>query len=114
MSLFQLEKMKRQIKLLKKLAIFLNFLLSQSPHSVFIEKTDQGRGVKIAKSRFTVLSGELAKLHRVIGQFMIDTHTNIHGYEELYVPYIVNKTSLIGTGQLPKFEEDLFKLTETS
>ena len=45
---------------------------------------------------------------------MIDTHTNLHGYEELYVPYIVNKTSLIGTGQLPKFEEDLFKLTESS
>ena len=89
------------------------FSFEPMPHSVFIEKTDQGRGVKIAKSRFTVLSGELAKLHRVIGQFMIDTHTNIHGYEELYVPYIVNKSSLIGTGQLPKFEEDLFKLTET-
>ena len=45
---------------------------------------------------------------------MIDTHTNDHGYEELYVPYIVNKTALIGTGQLPKFEQDLFKLTESS
>ena len=89
------------------------FSFEPKSHSVFIEKTDQGRGVKIAKSRFTVLSGELAKLHRVIGQFMIDTHVNIHGYEELYVPYIVNKSSLIGTGQLPKFEEDLFKLTET-
>ena len=91
-----------------------NFSFEPKPHSFFIEKTDQGRGAKIAKSRFTVLSGELAKLHRVIGQFMIDTHTNLHGYEELYVPYIVNKTSLIGTGQLPKFEEDLFKLTESS
>ena len=90
-----------------------NFSFEPKPHSFFIEKTDQGRGVKIAKSRFTVLSGELAKLHRVIGQFMIDTHANLHGYEELYVPYIVNKTSLIGTGQLPKFEEDLFKLTES-
>ena len=89
------------------------FSFEPKSHSVFIEKTDLGRGVKIAKSRFTVLSGELAKLHRVIGQFMIDTHANIHGYEELYVPYIVNKSSLIGTGQLPKFEEDLFKLTET-
>ena len=89
------------------------FSFEPKSHSVFVEKTDQGRGVKIAKSRFTVLSGELAKLHRVIGQFMIDTHANIHGYEELYVPYIVNKSSLIGTGQLPKFEEDLFKLTET-
>ena len=91
-----------------------SFSFEPKPHSFFIEKTDQGRGVKIAKSRFTVLSGELAKLHRVIGQFMIDTHTTLHGYEELYVPYIVNKTSLIGTGQLPKFEEDLFKLTESS
>ena len=90
-----------------------NFSFEPKPHSFFIEKTDQGRGVKISKSRFTVLSGELAKLHRVIGQFMIDTHTHLHGYEELYVPYIVNKTSLIGTGQLPKFEEDLFKLTES-
>ena len=89
------------------------FSFEPKSHSDFIEKTDQGRGVKIAKSRFTVLSGELAKLHRVIGQFMIDTHVKIHGYEELYVPYIVNKSSLIGTGQLPKFEEDLFKLTET-
>ena len=91
-----------------------NFSFEPKSHSFFVENTDKGRGAKIAKSRFTVLSGELAKLHRVIGQFMIDTHTNLHGYEELYVPYIVNKTSLIGTGQLPKFEEDLFKLTESS
>ena len=91
-----------------------NFSFEPKPHSFFIENTDQGRGAKIAKSRFTVLSGELAKLHRVIGQFMIDTHTNVHGYEELYVPYIVNRTSLIGTGQLPKFEDDLFKLTDGS
>lgn len=89
------------------------FSFEPKSHSVFVEKTDQGRGAKISKSRFTILSGKLAKLHRVIGQFMIDTHANIHGYEEVYVPYIVNKSSLIGTGQLPKFEEDLFKLTET-
>ena len=91
-----------------------NFSFEPKPHSFFIDKTDMGRGVKIAKSRFTVLSGEIAKLHRVIGQFMIDIHTNEHGYEELYVPYIVNKASLIGTGQLPKFEEDLFKLTDNA
>ena len=90
-----------------------NFSFEPKPHSFFIDKIDRGRGVKIAKSRFTVLSGEIAKLHRVIGQFMIDTHTKEHGYEELYVPYIVNKDSLVGTGQLPKFEEDLFKLTES-
>ena len=101
-------------KIVEEIGDIPNFSFEPKPHSFFIEKTDQGRGVKIAKSRFTVLSGELAKLHRVIGQFMIDTHTNLHGYEELYVPYIVNKTSLIGTGQLPKFEEDLFKLTESS
>ena len=101
-------------QIIEELGDIPNFSFVPKPHSFFIEKTDQGRGVKIAKSRFTVLSGELAKLHRVIGQFMIDTHTNNHGYEELYVPYIVNKSSLIGTGQLPKFEEDLFKLTESS
>ena len=101
-------------KIIEEIGDIPKFSFEPKPHSFFIEKTDQGRGVKIAKSRFTVLSGELAKLHRVIGQFMIDTHTTLHGYEELYVPYIVNKTSLIGTGQLPKFEEDLFKLTESS
>ena len=91
-----------------------DFSFEPKSHSFFVENTDKGRGAKIAKSRFTVLTGELAKLHRVIGQFMIDTHTNNHGYEELYVPYVVNMTSLIGTGQLPKFEEDLFKLTDDS
>ena len=91
-----------------------DFSFEPKSHSFFVENTDKGRGAKIAKSRFTVLTGELAKLHRVIGQFMIDTHTNNHGYEELYVPYLVNTTSLIGTGQLPKFEEDLFKLTDGS
>jgi seryl-tRNA synthetase len=101
-------------QIIEETGVIPNFSFEPKPHSFFIEKTDKGRGVKIAKSRFTVLSGELAKLHRVIGQFMIDTHTSMHGYEELYVPYIVNKTSLIGTGQLPKFEEDLFKLNESS
>jgi len=91
-----------------------DFSFEPKSHSFFVENTDKGRGAKIAKSRFTVLTGELAKLHRVIGQFMIDTHTNNHGYEELYVPYVVNMTSLVGTGQLPKFEEDLFKLTDDS
>ena len=55
-----------------------SFSFEPKPHSFFIEKNDQGRGVKIAKSRFTVLSGELAKLHRVIGQFMIDKHINVY------------------------------------
>ena len=70
----------------------------------------QELGAKIAGSRFTVLQAGLARLHRALTQFMIDTHTSAHGYQEVYVPYIVNAESLQGTGQLPKFEEDLFKL----
>ena len=66
---------------------------------------------KVAGARFSVLKGDLAKMHRSLTQFMIDVHVE-NGYEELYVPYIVNKDSLIGTGQLPKFEEDLFKLND--
>ena len=65
---------------------------------------------KITGSRFTVLYGELAQMHRALIQFMLNTHTIKHGYEEVYVPFIVNKASLYGTGNLPKFEEDLFKL----
>ena len=101
-------------QLIEEIGNIPDFSFEPKSHSFFVENTDEGRGAKIAKSRFTVLSGELAKLHRVIGQFMMDTHTNNHGYEELYVPYVVNMTSLIGTGQLPKFEEDLFKLTDDS
>ncbi|MCW8923712.1 MAG: serine--tRNA ligase [Gammaproteobacteria bacterium] len=63
---------------------------------------------KLTGSRFSVMRGSMAKLHRALTQFMIDLHTNEHGYEEVYVPYIVNRDSLRGTGQLPKFEEDLF------
>lgn len=66
--------------------------------------------VKIAGSRFSVLKGPLAKLQRALIQFMLDVHTEQHGYQEVYVPYLVNADSLRGTGQLPKFEEDLFKV----
>jgi len=66
---------------------------------------------KITGSRFVVLKSKIAKLHRALGQFMLDTHTDKHGYEELYVPFMVNDDSLYGTGQLPKFGEDLFKLS---
>ena len=69
---------------------------------------------KLAGSRFVVMRGEMAKLHRALIQFMLDVHTNEHGYEEVYVPYIVNADSLKGTGQLPKFEEDLFNFTGES
>ena len=67
---------------------------------------------KITGSRFSVMRGDLASLHRALTQFMLNTHINEHGYEEVYVPYIVNRESLFGTGQLPKFEEDLFKLDD--
>lgn len=67
---------------------------------------------KITGSRFSVMKGPLASLHRALTQFMLNTHTQEHGYEEVYVPYLVNRESLYGTGQLPKFEEDLFKLTD--
>lgn len=65
---------------------------------------------KMAGARFVVLKGQLARLHRALGQFMLDLHTEEHGYVELNLPCIVNGDSLTGTGQLPKFEEDLFKL----
>ena len=65
---------------------------------------------KITGSRFTVMYADLARLHRALIQFMLNLHTGEHGYSEIYVPYIVNRESLQGTGQLPKFEEDLFKL----
>lgn len=65
---------------------------------------------KITGSRFAVMRGGIARMHRALVQFMLDTHTAQHGYEEVNVPFIVNAESLTGTGQLPKFEEDLFKL----
>jgi len=68
-------------------------------------------GSKLTGSRFTVMRGAMARLHRALIQFMLDTHTQEHGYQEVYVPFMVNSDSLKGTGQLPKFEEDLFKLT---
>ena len=65
-------------------------------------------GVKLSGSRFTVMKGPIARLHRALAQFMIDLQTDSHGYTECYVPYAVNADSLRGTGQLPKFEGDLF------
>lgn len=65
---------------------------------------------KITGARFVVMRGALAKLHRALIQFMLDVHTKEHHYQEIYVPYIANKTSLFGTGQLPKFSEDLFNI----
>ncbi|STY30422.1 Seryl-tRNA synthetase [Legionella wadsworthii] len=71
---------------------------------------DFALAAKITGSRFVVMKNQLARLHRALIQFMLDIHTQQHGYQEIYVPYIVNADSLMGTGQLPKFEEDLFKL----
>ncbi|WP_020648409.1 serine--tRNA ligase [Solimonas variicoloris] len=71
---------------------------------------DFAAAAKLTGARFTVLRGGLSRLHRALAQFMLDVHTREHGYEELYVPYIVNDTTLRGTGQLPKFGEDLFAL----
>jgi len=65
-------------------------------------------GVKLTGSRFTVMKGQIARLHRALAQFMLDVQTSEHGYTECYTPYIVNGDSLRGTGQLPKFEDDLF------
>ena len=63
---------------------------------------------KISGARFAVMKGQVARLHRALAQFMLDTHTQEHGYTEIYAPYLVNAESMRGTGQLPKFEEDLF------
>jgi len=69
-------------------------------------------GVKLSGSRFTVMKGPIARLHRALAQFMLDVQTEEHGYTECYTPYIVNAATLRGTGQLPKFEEDLFAVTK--
>jgi len=75
-----------------------------------IGQLDFTTAAKISGARFSLLKGGLARLHRALAQFMLDTHTAEHGYTEVYVPYLVNAASLHGTGQLPKFEEDLFKV----
>ncbi len=68
-------------------------------------------GADLSGARFTVMKGQIARLHRALAQFMLDTHTTQHGYTECYTPYIVNDSTLFGTGQLPKFGEDLFHVT---
>ena len=69
---------------------------------------DFASATKIAGSRFVLMKGEVARLHRALAQFMLDVHTREHGYTEIYTPYIVNSATAFGTGQLPKFEQDLF------
>ena len=83
-----------------------------------LDHVDRGDGkgldfetaVKVSGSRYVIITGELAKLHRALTQYMLDIHTSQHGYTEVYVPYIVNSDSLFGTGQLPKFAEDQFQV----
>lgn len=72
---------------------------------------DFDTGIKLSGARFTFMRGKIAKLHRALAQFMVDMQTEEHGYEECYTPYIVNGNSLRGTGQLPKFEKDLFQVS---
>lgn len=88
------------------------FAFEAKDHVALGEALDRGldfeSAVKVAGSRFVVMRGQVAKLHRALTQFMLDLHTGEHGYTELYVPYLVNHASLLGTGQLPKFGADLF------
>ncbi|BFM07197.1 serine--tRNA ligase [Halioxenophilus aromaticivorans] len=77
-----------------------------------LKQLDLECAAKLTGSRFSVMTGDIARLHRALIQFMLNTHQEAHGYEEIYVPYVVNQDSLFGTGQLPKFEEDLFKLDD--
>ncbi len=72
---------------------------------------DFERAAKLSGARFAVMSGSLARLHRALVDFMLDMHTGSHGYQEVYVPYLVGPEALRGTGQLPKFEQDLFKIS---
>jgi seryl-tRNA synthetase len=73
---------------------------------------DFDTGIKLSGSRFTVMKGQIARLHRALAQFMLDVQTQEHGYTECYTPYIVNEATLRGTGQLPKFEADLFAVSK--
>lgn len=73
---------------------------------------DFEKGTKMSGARFTVLQGQLASLHRALAQFMLDLHTREHGYKEVYVPYLVNRDALYGTGQIPKLVDDLFAIKE--
>jgi seryl-tRNA synthetase len=92
-----------------------NFGFTPKEHFELGEKLgmmDFAAAAKIAGSRFTVLRGALARLERALGQFMLDVHTQEHGYDETVVPLLVNDAAMFGTGQLPKFAEDLFRTTD--
>ena len=100
----------------KKVGIARNYDFDPQDHVDLGEKLgalDFERATKITGSRFSVMMGAVARLHRALAQYMLDTHTSRHGYTEVYTPYLVNAESLFGTGQLPKFEEDLFSVPLT-
>lgn len=88
-------------------------VIQQKDHTDIAESKglDFQTGVKLSGSRFSFLTGKVAKLHRALAQFMLDVHTEENGYEECYTPYMVNREALYGTGQLPKFEDDLFHVS---
>lgn len=81
---------------------------------VDLQLLDFDAATKISSARFVIMQGMIAKLHRALAQFMLDLHTNEHGYQEINVPFIVNATSMFGTGQLPKFKADLFSIKNNS
>ncbi|HSS46282.1 MAG TPA: serine--tRNA ligase, partial [Burkholderiales bacterium] len=78
-----------------------------------LKQLDFAAASKISGARFALMKGDLARLHRAIAQFMLDVHSNEHGYTEIYAPYLVNADSMRGTGQLPKFETDLFAVQKS-
>ena len=99
----------------KRVGDLRNFAYSPKQHFEIGEALglmDFGAAAKLAGSRFTVLRGALARLERALGQFMLDVHTQEHGYTEVSVPLLVNDAAMFGTGQLPKFADDLFKTTD--
>lgn len=108
------EKDNQEIRRWGNPAVFDFLVRSHDELGEALGQMDFALAAKITGSRFVVLKSQLARLHRALIQFMLDVHTQDHGYQEIYVPYIVNAESLLGTGQLPKFEEDLFKLTGES
>jgi len=92
-----------------------NFDFESKPHwdlGTTLDIMDFERGVSLAQSRFTVLKGMGARMERALIQFMLDLHTGKHGYEEMLPPFMVNRESMTATGQLPKFEEDLFRIAD--
>jgi seryl-tRNA synthetase len=99
----------------KKFGNIRNFAFAPKQHFEIgeaLDLMDFAAAAKLAGSRFTVLRGALARLERALGQFMLDVHVNEHGYQETAVPLLVNDAAMFGTGQLPKFAEDLFKTTD--